>query len=41
MWVDMRFLESWLVMFLYVGAIFPKTMLSSLENGDNRIYKIW
>ena len=36
MWVDMWFLESWLVMFLYVGAIFPKTMISYLENGDSR-----
>jgi hypothetical protein len=41
MWVDMWFLESWLVTFLYEGAIFLKTMLRSLGNEDSRIYKDW
>jgi hypothetical protein len=28
-------------MFLYLGAIFPKTMLNYLGNEDNHIYKLW
>ena len=41
MWVDMWFLESWLVIFLYVGAIFSKTITRSFKNGHSRIYKFW
>jgi hypothetical protein len=36
MWVDMWFLESWFVMFLYVGPSFLKHMMSYLDNGESR-----
>ena len=37
MWVDMWFLEIWVLIFLYVSAIFPKTILSYTDDGDSWI----